>query len=147
MLGEPEAVEQHGMAKVTYGLVNRTIWARARVRDSLEMATSAPPFATSSTTSLKALRTAVEARLDAEPDAMSRASVAIEAGELAVRSDIVERWLVSLGHGNDQFAAVDDSLDIWSPQIGSHSSTAQTTGVGSGSGSVSARRTPLQHKE
>src|SRR6266705_5778423 len=68
---------------------------------------------------IEALRTAIEAHLDAEPGRDVAGERGIEAGELAVGSDIVERWLVSFGHGHNQFAAVEDSLDIRSPQVGS----------------------------
>src|SRR5262249_26531540 len=66
---------------------------------------------------IKALRTAVKARLDAEPGRNVTGERSIEAGELAVGSDIVERRLVSCGHGHDEFTAVEDSLEIRRPQI------------------------------
>src|SRR5438128_1087287 len=119
MLGEPEAVEQHGMAKgrVRFGEPDH-LGSGQRARQlgdghiGIALRNEFDYF-------VEALRTAVEARRDTEPGCDVAGERDIEAGELAVRSDIVERRLVSLGHSNDQFSAVEDSLDIWSPQIGS----------------------------
>src|SRR5213596_1786399 len=115
MLGEPEAVEQHGMPEghVRFGEPDHlgpSQGARqlgdghigTALRDEFDYF-------------VEALWTTVEVRLDAEPGRDVAGKRGIEAGELAVGSDIVERRLVSLGHGNDQFAAVENSLDIRSP--------------------------------
>src|SRR6266516_1170236 len=118
MLGEPEAVEQHGMAEghVRFGEPDHLGPGKcARQLGNGHIGTA---LRDEFDYFVEALRTAVEARLDAEPRRDVAGERGIEAGELAVRSDIVERWLVSLGHGHNQFAAVEDSLDIRSPQIG-----------------------------
>src|SRR5215831_4929050 len=118
MLSEPETVEQHGMAEG---------YVRLGVSDYLSPDECARQLGDGDIgTALRdefdhfveALRTAVKARLDTEPGRNVTGERGIEAGELAVRSNIVERRLVSLGHGHNQFAAVEDSLDIRSPQIG-----------------------------
>src|SRR6266498_272262 len=121
MRGEPEAVEQHGMAEghVRFGEPDHLGPGQGARQLGDGHIGTAPRDEFDYF--VEARRTAVEARLDAEPGRDVAGERGIEAGELAVRSGIVERRLVARSHGNDQFAAVEDSLDIWSPQIGSHS--------------------------
>ena len=76
MLGEPEAIEQHGMTEGHVRLGESDHLGPDECARQLGDGGIAPPCAMSSTTSLKLFGLRFEAHLDAEPDAMSRASVA-----------------------------------------------------------------------
>jgi len=119
MLGEPEAVEQHGMAECHVRLGESDHLGPDECARQLGDGDIGIALRDEFDHFIEALRTAVESRLNAEPGRDVTGERGIEAGELAVRSDIVEGRLVAFGHSHDQFAAVEDSLDIRSPQIGS----------------------------
>src|SRR5262249_51073579 len=119
MLGEPEAVEQHGMAECHVRLGESDHLGPDECTRQLGDGDIGTALRDEVDHFVEALWTAVKAHLDAEAGPDVTGERGIEADELAVGSDIVERWLVSFGHGHDQFAAVEDSLDIRRPQIGS----------------------------
>src|SRR4029450_4115351 len=101
MLGEPEAVEQHSMAEGHVRLGESDHPGPGECTRQLGDGDIGATLCDEFDHFVEALRTAVKAHLDTEPGRDVTGECGIKAGELAVRSDIVERRLVSCGHGDD----------------------------------------------
>src|SRR5262245_36922391 len=101
MLGEPEAIEQHSMAEGHVRLGESDHLGPDESARQLRDGDIGAALRDEFDYFVEALRTAVEAHLDTEPGCDVTGECDIKAGELAVRFDIVERWLVSCGHSHD----------------------------------------------